>query len=144
MSMIPAQMNTSPPAINRRRKAWKKMEYTTLEKVQKGFRALNDNESERAAALIEEAAIKIDAIAPNASTDAKDIVSRNMVRRAIGAKYSDVPVGATQGSMSALGYTQSWTIGGGSNGELYFSKEDRRLLGVGNRIGSYSPLEDLL
>jgi len=56
-----------------------------------------------------------------------------------------VPMGATQGSMSGLGYSQSWTIGGGgSTGELYISKADRLLLGVGNTIGSYSPVQELV
>lgn len=54
------------------------------------------------------------------------------------------PTGASQGSASALGYTQSWTMSGGSVGELYLSKPEKRLLGVGNRIGARSPVEDLV
>lgn len=66
-----------------------------------------------------------------------------MVIRALGID-NDIPLGATQGSMSGLGYSQSWTIGtGGSVGELYLSKTDKQLLGGGNSIGSHSPLEDL-
>ena len=52
-------------------------------------------------------------------------------------------MGATQGSMSALGYAQSWTMQGGSSGELYLGKTDRQLRGIGNRIGAHSPLEDM-
>jgi hypothetical protein len=44
--------------------------------------------------------------------------------------------------MTALGYTESWTISNGAANELYFSKEDKKLLGVSNQIGSYSPLEE--
>jgi hypothetical protein len=47
--------------------------------------------------------------------------------------------------MSALGYAQSWTIGsGGGSGEIYVSKMDKKLLGVGNAIGSYSPVQELV
>ena len=67
-----------------------------------------------------------------------------MVLRAIGNDV-DIPMGATQGSMSGLGYSQSWTIGtGGSVGELYLSKTDKQLLGGGNQIGTKSPLEDMV
>lgn len=66
-----------------------------------------------------------------------------MVLRALGSD-NDIPMGATQGSMSGLGYSQSWTISsGGSVGELYLSKSDKMLLGGSNAIGSHSPLEDL-
>jgi hypothetical protein len=53
-------------------------------------------------------------------------------------------MGATQGSVSALGYSQSWTIGSGSTGELYISKVEKKMLGAGNAIGSYSPTEALV
>ena len=53
------------------------------------------------------------------------------------------PMGASQGSATALGYTQSWTMSGGSSGELYLSKLEKRLLGLGSRVGAHSPLEDL-
>ena len=56
----------------------------------------------------------------------------------------DIPVGATQGSMSGLGYSQSWTISNGSTGELYLAKLEKELLGRGNAIGSYSPIEELV
>jgi hypothetical protein len=66
-----------------------------------------------------------------------------MVSRVMAGSDLEIPVGATQGSMSGLGYAQSWTISNGSTGELYFSKDDKRLLGVGNAIGSHSPVEDM-
>jgi hypothetical protein len=67
-----------------------------------------------------------------------------MVRRAIGdgEGAQTLPIGATQGSIAAGGYSQSWTISGGSTGELYIGRVEKRLLGVGNSIGSYSPLEE--
>lgn len=94
-------------------------------------------------ALLDDAAIIIDAYNINANEDSKKVVSCRMVVRAIGNAGVDVPIGATQGSMSALGYSQSWTMSAGSTGELYLSKLDKKVLGVGNKIGSHSPLEDI-
>ena len=53
------------------------------------------------------------------------------------------PMGASQGSASALGYSQSWTMSGGSAGELYLSKLEKKLLGYGGRVGAHSPAEEL-
>ena len=70
-----------------------------------------------------------------------------MVRRQLGESDSEggvsFPMGATQGTATALGYSQSWTMSGGSSGELYLSKLEKKLLGVGSRVGARSPLEDL-
>ena len=96
-------------------------------------------------ALLDDAAVLIDTYNTSASEEAKKIVSCRMVMRALGSGSDSVPVGATQGSMSALGYSQSWTVGsGGTVGELYLSKTDKKLLGAGSRIGSYSPVEELV
>lgn len=96
--------------------------------------------------LLGRAALMIDSykVSENVSTDAKKEVSVNMVARVMNSSTADVPIGATQGSMSGLGYSQSWTISNGATGELYFDKNDKRLLGVGNAIGSYSPIEELV
>lgn len=98
------------------------------------------------ATLLEDAAVMIDAIAPNAAADARKIASCRMVIRAMGdGTDSGVPLGATQGSMTAGPYTQSWTVGaGGSTGELYIGKTERQLLGVQNSIGARSPLENMV
>lgn len=93
--------------------------------------------------LLDDAAIIIDTFNADASADAKKVVSCNMVIRAMGDLDNGIPVGATQGSMSGLGYSQSFTIGSsGSVGQLYLTKIDKQLLGKGNAIGSHSPLED--
>ena len=120
------------------------MAYTTVQEVAAGFRALTTAEQALAAELIDEAAIIIDSTGTLATNDIKGLVSDRMVRRAIGDTQS-VPLGATQGSIAAGGYSQSWTMGSnGSSGELYISKLERRMLGLGNLIGSYSPVEDLV
>lgn len=93
--------------------------------------------------LLDDAAVIIDTFNADASADAKKVVSCNMVIRAMGDLDNGIPVGATQGSMSGLGYSQSFTIGSsGSVGQLYLTKIDKQLLGLGNSIGSHSPLED--
>lgn len=120
--------------------------YATVTDVQARMtRDLTTDEEAVCTTLLDDAAVIIDAAAPNASTDAKKVVSCRMVIRALGDGGTGVPMGATQGSMSALGYSQSWTIGsGGSTGELYLGKLERSLLGIGNSIGSYSPVQELV
>jgi hypothetical protein len=121
------------------------MSYATAEDVQRRMvKPLSDDQMDVCAALLDDAGVLIDAIAPNASDEAKATVSCSMVIRAMGSQGDlTVPTGATQGSASALGYSQSWTFGNGATGELYLSRTEKRLLGVGNRIGSYSPVQEL-
>lgn len=121
--------------------------YATTEDVQARLvRQLTEAEQAICSALLDDAAVLIDRVALDAPPDAKKVASCRMVIRALGSgSENNIPVGATQGSMAALGYTQSWTVGaGGGTGELYIGKTERDLLGVGNRIGSASPVEALV
>ena len=123
------------------------MAYATVTDLQARMtRTLSASEQTTAATLLDDAAVMIDAIAKGAPADAKKIVSCRAVARVLGdGSDSGVPLGATQGSMSGLGYSSSWTIGsGGGAGEMYLSKADRRLLGCSDNIGSRSPVEDLV
>ena len=122
------------------------MAYATVNDVQERItRTLSADEQTVCTSLLDDAAIIIDAFNANASGDAKKTVSCRMVVRALGdGTNQGVPTGATQGSMSALGYSQSWTIGSGAVGELYIGKLEKKILGVGDSIGSYSPTEDLV
>lgn len=121
------------------------MAYATVEDVQaRMMRTLSEDEAAVCNVMLSDAGVIIDAYNDKASADAKKIVSCNMVIRSIGSgEDAGVPIGATQGSMSGLGYSQSWTMGNGSTGELYLSKLDKKLLGYANKIGSYSPVEAL-
>ena len=122
------------------------MAYATVEDVQARMtRTLSEGEISVCSRLLGDAAVQIDSYNQNADESVKELVSCRMVIRALGDGQSDgVPIGATQGSQSALGYSQSWTIGGGGGtGELYVSKEERRMLGVASSIGSYSPVQEL-
>lgn len=121
------------------------MAYATYSDVQARMnRTLSTSEQSICATLLDDAAIIIDATGTLATADVKKVVSCRMVIRALGDGETGVPVGATQGSMSGLGYSQSWTISSGSTGELYLSKLDKQLLGLGNQIGSYSPTQELV
>ena len=122
------------------------MAYATIEDVAARMsRSMSEAEEAVCINLLDDAAVIIDAYAPDAAEDIKKVVSIRMVMRAADAgSLMGVPAGATQGSMSGLGYSQSWTIsGGGGTGELYLGKTEKSLLGMGNKIGSHSPVEDL-
>lgn len=121
------------------------MTYATVSDVQaRMMRDLSVDEQAVCSTLLEDAALIIDTFNIDASADAKKTVSCRMVIRALG-DGSDVPMGATQGSMSALGYSQSWTMGSGASaGELYLSKLEKQMLGYANKIGSYSPVQELV
>jgi len=60
------------------------MRYADAAAVAAGFRTLTDEEQARADALLEEAAVLIDAVAADAKEDAKWVVSCRMVRRVLG------------------------------------------------------------
>jgi len=119
--------------------------YATVEDVQTRMqRTLTESEMTICESLLDDAAVMIDSYNAKASEDAKRVVSCRMVIRALGSSGDQgAPIGATQGSMSALGYSQSWTIGSGTVGEIYLGKAEKALLGVGNKIGTHSPVEDL-
>lgn len=122
------------------------MAYATANDVQARMtRTMDAAEISACSTLLDDAAVIIDAYNASASADAKKTVSCRMVLRALGdgPDTGGVPIGATQGSMSGLGYSQSWTMGSGSSGELYISKLEKKLLGAGNAIGMYSPVEEL-
>ena len=125
------------------------MRYATVEDVEAGFRPLSDDEKTLCDELLDEAGVVIDAYNQDAEAERKQLVSCRMVRRQMdagpGAAQNAVtfPMGASQGSASALGYSQTWTMSGGSVGELYLSKLEKKLLGVGDKIGARSPVEDL-
>ena len=122
------------------------MAYATTEDVQaRMMRDMSEKEQEVCSAFLDDVAVLIDNYSSEASDDAKKVVSCRAVIRAMGNEGpSAVPIGASQGSMSGFGYAQSWTMGGGSAGEVYLSKAEKQMLGAGNKIGSYSPVQELI
>lgn len=121
------------------------MAYATIEDIENRMtRDLSADEETVATSLLDDAAVIIDTYNANATAETKKVVSCRMVIRALGDGDTSVPMGATQGSQSGLGYSQSWTIGtGGSTGELYIGRIEKKLLGAGDLIGSHSPTEDI-
>jgi hypothetical protein len=122
------------------------MAYATVEDVQARMsRTLTPEEETTCSTLLDDAAVIIDTFNSEAGADAKKVVSCRMVIRSLGdGETTGFPMGASQGSMSGLSYSQSWTLGsGGGVGELYLAKLEKQMLGYGNRIGSHSPLEDM-
>lgn len=55
---------------------------------------------------------------------------RSMASRAMGSVGGSVPFGATQFSQGAIGLTESFSLGN-PYGEVYISKAERKLLGLG-------------
>ena len=123
------------------------MAYATIEDIEvRTGKTYTNAEKIQLAALLDDAAVLIDSYRSGASADTKKVVSCRMVIRAFPTE-DDIgyPLGATQGSMTAGPYTQSVTFGsGGGAGELYLGKVDKQLLGGGNQIGSYSPVQELV
>lgn len=117
--------------------------YATIEDIKKRSRMdLSGKDEELCEALLQDAAVIVDAYNDKAGNAAKRTVSCNMVIRALGSNDLQVPIGASQGTVSALGYSQTWTLGSGSTGELYLTKLDKKLLGSGNYIGFTNPFQE--
>lgn len=119
------------------------MSYATVQDVEaRTGKTYSPSEQTVIEAQLADAGILIDSFNEDASAESKLTVSCRMVIRTLN-NDSSVPIGAMQGSMSGLGYSQTWTMGTGASGELYLSKQDKQLLGGGNSIGSYSPVQEL-
>jgi len=120
------------------------MAYASVTDVENRMsRPMTASEQTLCSTLLDDASILIDSYHNNASEYAKKVVCCRIVLRVLGSG-DDAPIGASQSTMSALGYSQTWTLpSGSSTGEIYLSKGDKRLLGVGNLIGSHSPIEEV-
>lgn len=119
------------------------MAYATVQDVQDRMSdTMTTNQQSICSKLLDDAGTIIDSFNVNATDDAKKLVSIRMVQRSMSID-SDIPMGATQGSMSAMGYSQSWTMGTNTSvGELYLNKIEKKLLGYGNKIGIIPCLND--
>lgn len=116
------------------------MVYASLEDLKRrSEKTFTPENVQKCKVLLEDAAAIIDAYNPCAPEEAKKIVSCTMVLRAMPNDAYQVPVGSTQGTVSALGYSQTWTMGSGATGELYLSKTDKKLLRANTRIGFSKP-----
>lgn len=114
--------------------------YVTVEEIENGYRKLSEDESRLCNDLIAEASTLIDAYAMSANEEVKKIVAKRMIRRAIASSGAGtVPFGSNGGTVSAMGYSQSFTMSG-SVGEVYLSRAEKNMLGAKARIGFASAL----
>lgn len=123
------------------------MAYATIHDIEiRTGKTYTESEKTVLAAMLCDAGVLIDSYNAKATEQAKRVVTCRMVLRAFSTDEDvSYPLGATQGSMTAGGYTQSWTVGsGGGSGELYLGKTEKQILGGGNSIGSYSPTQELV
>lgn len=119
------------------------MAYATIRDIEDRLPEGRTIDAKMCQSMLDDIAVLIDSFNRDADAEAKKIVSCRAVIRTINSD-SSAPMGATQGTMSALGYSQTWTMGtGASVGQLYLDKTDKKYLGVSSRIGSHSPLEDM-
>lgn len=118
--------------------------YATADDVERrSRRTLNSEETALCESLLEDAAVIVDTYGKNATKTAKKLVSCNMVLRALSSGNDEqIPIGASQGTLSALGYSQTWSLGSGATGELYLTKLDKKLLGAGNKVCFTNPFEE--
>lgn len=121
------------------------MAYATVADVQARLTTtMTEAQQTVCAQLLEDAAILIDSYNDAVPVNIAKVVSARIVARAIGNGGDvTVPVGASQGSMSALGYSQTWTMSGGAVGEVYLTKAEKKMIGVGSLVGSWSPVQEM-
>ena len=114
------------------------MAYATVNDLEARWRTLTDSERAVAQALLDDAAVLVDSYGADVDADAARAVTCSMVRRAMNPMTGDL-FGVSQASMSAGGYQQQMTYSNPS-GELYLTKQERRMLGFGGgRLGTARP-----
>ena len=116
------------------------MAYATIDDLELRWRPLTADESARAQALLDDAALMLDAVLSAASIQdveegALVAVSCNMVRRAMALSDSGM-YGVSQGTVSADIYSQTMTYAN-PTGDMYLTGNEKRMLGISNSyIGS--------
>lgn len=116
------------------------MAYATIDDLELRWRPLTADESARAQALLDDAALMLDATLSAASIQdveegALVAVSCNMVRRAMALSDSGM-YGVSQGTVSADIYSQTMTYAN-PTGDMYLTGNEKRMLGISNSyIGS--------
>lgn len=112
------------------------MVYATVDDLAARWRPLTDDESVRAAVLLEDAAVRLDAACPPSvppteqELSARKIVSCEMVKRAMAVSGGGEGVGVTSLQMGAGPYQETRQFAN-PTGDLYLAKGDKLLLGCG-------------
>lgn len=119
------------------------MAYATVSDIESRWRALNEAEQTRASVLIDDASAMLTALVNVDSDDQEQAqllkqVCCAMVIRAMSATEADA-FGASQMSMTAGPYSQSWSYSN-PTGDMYLTKLEKRLLGItSGYIGTIEP-----
>ena len=119
------------------------MAYATVSDIESRWRALSQDEQSRASVLIDDASAMLTALVNVDSDDQEQAyllkqVCCSMVIRAMSATEAD-SFGASQMSMTAGPYSQSWSYSN-PTGDMYLTKLEKRLLGItSGYIGTIEP-----
>lgn len=120
------------------------MAYAEVSDIELRWHELDSDEQSRAAVLIDDASAMLDALVNVDTSDDEQLellkmVCCNMVIRAMSASEAD-SYGASNMSMTAGVYTQSWTYSN-PTGDMYLTKMEKRLLGISSAyISSIRPM----
>lgn len=123
------------------------MVYAEVTDLEARWRPLTADESVRAAVLLEDAAVRLDAACPPSDPPtaqelaARKIVSCEMVKRSMAAGTGAGAVGVTSVQQGAGPY-QETTQFANPTGDLYLTKGDRKLLGCGAQEAFTVPMVD--
>lgn len=119
------------------------MAYAEVSDIESRWRELSTTEQSRASVLIDDASAMLTALVAIDTDDDEQAqllkqVCCSMVIRAMSATEADA-FGASQMSMTAGPYTQSWNYANPS-GDMYLTRLEKRLLGItSGYIGSIRP-----
>lgn len=109
------------------------MAYAEVSDIESRWRELSTDKQSRASVLIDDASAMLTALVDVDSDDSEQAqllkqVCCSMVIRAMSATEADA-FGASQMSMTAGPYTQSWNYANPS-GDMYLTRLEKRLLGI--------------
>ncbi len=119
------------------------MAYAEVSDIEARWRTLTAEEQTRAAALLDDASVRLDALVVVNPEDEKQqaalkTVCCSMVIRAMAATQAD-SFGVSQTSITAGPYTRSFSYNNPS-GDMYLTRDDRKMLGIiGSYIGEIQP-----
>lgn len=119
------------------------MAFAEVSDIESRWRELSTDEQSRASVLIDDASAMLTALVAIDTDDTEQAqllkhVCCSMVIRAMSATEADA-FGASQMSMTAGPYSQSWNYANPS-GDMYLTKLEKRLLGItSGYIGSIRP-----
>lgn len=111
--------------------------FASVDDVEKRWRPLTNTERDTAAVLVEDASVEvrsllkrsgIDELAPEFDADAARVVVCGMVKRSMIA--GDTAAGVTTAQETTGPFSRSFTYSN-PTGDLYLTKRERQLLGVG-------------